>query len=351
MPLIQCSECGRMVSDRATECPHCGCPIDVRMVTSPDPVVIKNQKGSAPKWQYAIIAALSFAVVVVSVLLIFGKSKPEGADSTAAAATSAGEPEKEKTYALSTAELGWLNVRQAPSTTSKVVAKMRTCVDVAEVLGKEDDWYKVRFDGVVGYLRGDFTYVGNKEKIEEYQNVLRMPTYKQIKAMKEWAPSGRDTRLYEGDLSPLADFIPGMKFLKCNIDYDYGPYDAGCISNGDGVNSNYVSCYGMNITDVRMIDSRNVKFLTNESRACGVVVYSWYGGVEEASSVDVYFKDKVDADTFHRQMRSTEKLVKRYDEVDEYESGVGISVVKKKGDWYVVIIEDFWSLILRDGEL
>ena len=315
MPLIQCSECGRMVSDRATECPHCGCPIDVRMVTSPDPVVIKKQKGSAPKWQYAIIAALSFAVVVVSVLLIFGKSKPEGADSTAAAATSAGEPEKEKTYALSTAELGWLNVRQEPSTTSKVVAKMRTCVDVAEVLGKEDDWYKVRFDGVVGYLRGDFTYVGNKEKIEEYQNVLRMPTYKQIKAMKEWAPSGWDTRLYEGDLSPLADFIPGMKFLKCDIDNEvYGPEDTGWY--GSRVIANYVSCYGMNISNV--ILGQEIAFSTNEPRACGVVVSYMADPSNTVTRVDVYFKDKADADAFHRQMKSTETLVRRYDNFELY---------------------------------
>lgn len=337
MPLIQCSECGRMVSDRATECPHCGCPIDVRMVTSPDLVVIKNQKGSAPKWQYAIIAALSFAVVVVSVLLIFGKSKPEGADSTAAAATSAGEPEKEKTYALSTAELGWLNVRQAPSTTSKVVAKMRTCVDVAEVLGKEDDWYKVRFDGVVGYLRGDFTYVGDKEKIEEYQNVLRMPTYKQIKAMKEWAPSGWDTRLYEGDLSPLADFIPGMKFLECDIDNEvYGPEDTGWY--GSRVVANYVSCYGMNISNV--ILGQEIAFSTNEPRACGVVVSYMADPSNTVTRVDVYFKDKADADAFHRQMKSSETLVRRYDNFELYENNLGSNGVVKDGDWYMVDISD-----------
>lgn len=337
MPLIQCSECGRMVSDRATECPHCGCPIDVRMVTSPDPVVIKNQKGSAPKWQYAIIAALSFAVVVVSVLLIFGKSKPEGADSTAAAATSAGEPEKEKTYALSTAELGWLNVRQAPSTTSKVVAKMRTCVDVAEVLGKEDNWYKVRFDGVVGYLRGDFTYVGSLEEIETYQNTLRMPTYKQIKAMKEWAPSGRDTRLYEGDLSPLADFIPGMKFLKCDIDNEvWEPEDTGWY--GSRVIANYVSCYGMNITNV--ILEQEIAFSTNEPRACGVVVSYMADPSNTVTRVDVYFKDKADADAFHRQMKSTETLVRRYDNFELYENNLGSNGVVKDGDWYMVDISD-----------
>lgn len=28
MALINCYECGREISDRATYCPHCGCPIE-----------------------------------------------------------------------------------------------------------------------------------------------------------------------------------------------------------------------------------------------------------------------------------------------------------------------------------
>lgn len=342
MPLIQCPECGRMVSDRAAECPHCGCPIDVRIATSSDPVVIKDQgevdypRRSVPKWQYAVIAALSLAVVVVGALLLFG-NKQKGAESTATAATSESESEKEKTYALSTAELGWLNVRQTPSTTSKVMAKMRTRVDVAEVLGKEDDWYKVRFDGVVGYLRGDFTYVGVKAEIEEYQNTLRMPTYKQIKSMKEWAPSGWDTRLYEGDLSPLADFIPGMKFLECDIDNEvWGPEDTGWY--GSRVIANYVSCYGMNITNV--IQGQEIAFSTNEPRACGVVVSYMADPSNTVTRVDVYFKDKADAETFYRQMKSTEKLVQRYDNFELYENNLGSNGVVKDGDWYKVDISD-----------
>ena len=27
MALISCSECGKEISDRATACPHCGCPL------------------------------------------------------------------------------------------------------------------------------------------------------------------------------------------------------------------------------------------------------------------------------------------------------------------------------------
>ena len=27
MALIKCSECGREISDKASSCPHCGCPV------------------------------------------------------------------------------------------------------------------------------------------------------------------------------------------------------------------------------------------------------------------------------------------------------------------------------------
>ena len=32
MALIKCEECGQMVSDKASACPHCGCPVKVPMV-------------------------------------------------------------------------------------------------------------------------------------------------------------------------------------------------------------------------------------------------------------------------------------------------------------------------------
>ena len=32
MALIKCEECGQMVSDKASDCPHCGCPVEAPMV-------------------------------------------------------------------------------------------------------------------------------------------------------------------------------------------------------------------------------------------------------------------------------------------------------------------------------
>lgn len=39
MALIACPECKREISDKATACPHCGCPI----VASPPPVMVASQ--------------------------------------------------------------------------------------------------------------------------------------------------------------------------------------------------------------------------------------------------------------------------------------------------------------------
>ena len=81
MPLIKCPECGRMVSDRAAECPHCGGPLKqesspqdyqpdtdapVSQATSPqdnqpvmsDDEMIQPDEQPSRRWLYAVIAAL-----------------------------------------------------------------------------------------------------------------------------------------------------------------------------------------------------------------------------------------------------------------------------------------------------
>ena len=31
MALIECTECGKMISDKASACPHCGCPVEKKV--------------------------------------------------------------------------------------------------------------------------------------------------------------------------------------------------------------------------------------------------------------------------------------------------------------------------------
>ena len=70
MALIKCTECGQMISDKATRCPKCGCPImkqnveqhNVNMNPQPmhqQPVYYEEGNGgNSNKWLYAVIALL-----------------------------------------------------------------------------------------------------------------------------------------------------------------------------------------------------------------------------------------------------------------------------------------------------
>lgn len=344
MALIKCPECGNMISDKALKCPKCGCPTGRIAIQSSNRYNYGEPEDvSAPtvsrKWLYVVIGVLAAALISITAFLLLNNT-----DSSAALMSEA-TGEGPKTYALATSELGWLNVRREPSTSAKIAAKMRTIVDEAEVLGKVDDWYKVRFNGVEGYIREPYVFAGTREEVEEYRNTLRMPTYKQVNAMWEWAPT--EGRLSEGDLSHLADFIPGMKFLKCDIDNQvFGPEDT--FDGETAVIPYYWSCYGLNILDMWMDTENNAHFSADQSRACGVIVY-YYGDLSNTmTGVEIYFKEKTDADTFYKQFKSTEKLIRRDGATEVYERSFVkereykqeiTCNVEKKGDWYIVKID------------
>ena len=40
MALIKCTECGQMVSDRAANCPNCGCPVEREVICEECPVPV-----------------------------------------------------------------------------------------------------------------------------------------------------------------------------------------------------------------------------------------------------------------------------------------------------------------------
>lgn len=68
MALIKCSECGHMISDKASRCPKCGCPTNKETVLRQEDVarsdmpVYYEEKGHTNKWLYAIIALLLAAL-------------------------------------------------------------------------------------------------------------------------------------------------------------------------------------------------------------------------------------------------------------------------------------------------
>ena len=67
MALIKCTECGHMISDKATKCPKCGCPTKVEMVRHQDNVardmpVCDEKESHTNKWLYVVIALLLAAI-------------------------------------------------------------------------------------------------------------------------------------------------------------------------------------------------------------------------------------------------------------------------------------------------
>lgn len=77
MALIKCTECGREVSDRASACPNCGCPIAGETpepqndVIEAEPIYYEEEEATN-KWLYVIIGVL---VAIIIMGGIYGYSK------------------------------------------------------------------------------------------------------------------------------------------------------------------------------------------------------------------------------------------------------------------------------------
>ena len=69
MAIIKCSECGHEVSDRASACPNCGCPIASEQpeaqndVIEAEPVYYEEEEATN-KWLYVIIGVLVAIIIM-----------------------------------------------------------------------------------------------------------------------------------------------------------------------------------------------------------------------------------------------------------------------------------------------
>ena len=61
------------------------------------------------------------------------------------------------------------NLRETASSTSKILELINKGESV-EIVEKEDDWYKVKYKGIVGYLRNDLLTVNNEETTSNKEN-------------------------------------------------------------------------------------------------------------------------------------------------------------------------------------
>jgi uncharacterized membrane protein YvbJ len=71
MALINCSECGKMISDKAKNCPECGCPInsndktdvDIQVQNSAPTVIVKPKEG-------CFLQTLNFGCIVIVIIIV-----------------------------------------------------------------------------------------------------------------------------------------------------------------------------------------------------------------------------------------------------------------------------------------
>ena len=59
---------------------------------------------------------------------------------------------------------GFLNIREFPKASTKIVGKLLTGGDGAEYLGSSGDWYYVRYKGVEGYVNGKYARLTGLEE-------------------------------------------------------------------------------------------------------------------------------------------------------------------------------------------
>ena len=161
MALIKCTECGQMMSDKATKCPNCGCPIEATIVTpfnnmnpqpmnpqpmnpqmmNPQPMnpQIMNQQpmdqqpvyyqngnsGNNNTWLYIIIAVLFTIIAGIAALFIFvGDDDPQDTPENTQTETTQGTTTvAPQFYGQVSDPDGYTNIRREPSTSAPIVKK------------------------------------------------------------------------------------------------------------------------------------------------------------------------------------------------------------------------------------
>lgn len=73
MALINCSECGKKISDKAISCPNCGCPVS-ELISSEEKQSTGDKKNSKNK-KVAIICGILVVLVLVLGASVFGPNR------------------------------------------------------------------------------------------------------------------------------------------------------------------------------------------------------------------------------------------------------------------------------------
>lgn len=182
--MIPCNECGRMISDQAVNCPHCGCPVapnnshtnnkDENTVHYHD-IETKPPKPSDQKWLYALLGVLGTSLVCLGIWSwkagLFSSDEKEMVDTTKVVtqeppSTDVEQPvqpeqQAQPTLIYANSYDGFVNIRQTPSANSAILGELVNGGAPATLISNEGKWYKVNYNGIVGYVKSEYVNIGN----------------------------------------------------------------------------------------------------------------------------------------------------------------------------------------------
>ena len=179
MALITCNECGQMVSDKASACPHCGNPISTNYVAEDLPQQnqqTQNSSSGTPRWIVPVlIAALVVLAGAISYILL-NKSQSKEVEKQSAVAETVDsvvsthiehtrpavptvkrrDPSMLTRYCIMTRNYGYVNVRRQRTTNSGVVKRLYDGEAFYGYLPSGSNWIEYVENGIVkGYVRQD----------------------------------------------------------------------------------------------------------------------------------------------------------------------------------------------------
>ncbi len=156
---------------------------------------------------------------------------------------------------IATVTEGNLNVREMPTTSSKVVGKMYNNA-ACEILGEEGEWYHIRSGEVEGYVSSKFIITGIKAKLIGMEIAYERARVLEDGLNVRTAPSEDSeilTKVAKGEELEVIEELDG--WIKCKLNTDEVYVSADYVEIVDGLNTAITITqfkYGMDVSDVRV---------------------------------------------------------------------------------------------------
>ena len=156
---------------------------------------------------------------------------------------------------IATVQEGNLNVRELPTTSSKVVGKMYNHA-ACEILGEEDGWYHIVSGEVEGYVSSKFIITGIKAKLIGLDIAYERAVVLEDGLNVRTEPNENSeilTKVAAGEELEVVEELDG--WVKCRLNTDEVYVSADYVEVKDGLNTAITIAqfkYGLDVSDVRV---------------------------------------------------------------------------------------------------